>query len=148
MPMKEPRPANHFRLVLAGNEAVGVFREVSIGKSETEVIDHKYVDEQGIPRIRRIPGINKAGNITLKRGVDENKKLWEWRKKVIDKGVEDASTRVDGTITLHDSQGGTIATFAFKQGWPISIDYGTANASGNEVFLESIEIAHEGMERM
>ena len=56
MPAKEPRPANHFKLILGGNETVGVFREVSLGTSETDVVDHKYVDEQGKPTIRRVPG--------------------------------------------------------------------------------------------
>jgi hypothetical protein len=67
---------------------------------------------------------------------------------VIDKGVEDPSTRCDGTITLHDAGGGTIATFTFKQGFPISLDYGTANAGSNEIAVEKCEIAHEGLEMM
>jgi len=148
VPPKEPRPANHFMLVLNGSENAGIFREVSLGKSETEVIDYKSVDAQGNPYIRRVPGINKAGNITLTRGIDGNKALWDWRKKVIDKGVEDPSVRCDGTIMLHDHGGGVISTFTFKQGWPISLDYGTANAGSNEVAVEKIEIAHEGLELM
>jgi len=147
MPMKEPRPANHFKMVLNGSENAGMFREVSLGASETEVIDWKSVDAQGIPFIRRVPGINKAGNITLTRGVDENKVLWEWRKKVIDKGVEDPSVRCDGTITLHGSDGAQIAAFSFKQGWPIKLDYGTANAGGTDIAVEKCEIAHEGLTR-
>jgi phage tail-like protein len=146
MPAKQPRPANHFKLILGGNETVGVFREVSLGTSETDVVDHKFVDEQGKPSIRRVPGANKAGNITLKRGVDENLKLWEWRKKVIDGGVDAA--RVDGTIQLIDYLGAPISTYSFKQGWPIKYDAGNLSATSNEVALEVVEIAHEGLERI
>jgi phage tail-like protein len=135
-------------MVLNGSENAGMFREVSIGKSETEVVDYKGATEQGFPYIRRVPAANKAGNITLVRGIDENKILWDWRKKVIDKGVEDASTRCDATITLHDHQGATIAAFAVKQAWPSSIDYGTMNSNGNEIAVEKLELVHEGVERM
>jgi phage tail-like protein len=146
MPAKEPRPANHFTLKLGGNEVVGVFREISLGTSETEVIDHKYTDEKGKPSIRRVPGINKAGNITLKRGIDENLKLWQWRQEVIDNGPDAA--RVDGTIQLLDYKGSPIATYTFLQGWPIKYDGGTFSATSNEIALEVVEIAHEGLKRM
>ena len=148
MPPKEPRPANFWKVILNGSENAGMFREVSLGKSDTEIIGYKSVDAQGIPYERRVPGINKTGNITLVRGIDENKILWDWRQKVIDKGVEDPSTRCDATITLHDHQGGTIAAFNVKQAWPASIDYGTMNANGNEIAVEKIELAHEGIARM
>ena len=135
MPPKEPRPANFWKVILNGSENAGMFREVSLGKSDTEIIGYKSVDAQGIPYERRVPGINKTGNITLVQ-------------KVIDKGVEDPSTRCDATITLHDHQGGTIAAFNVKQAWPASIDYGTMNANGNEIAVEKIELAHEGIARM
>jgi phage tail-like protein len=148
MPMKEPRPASYWKVVLNGSENAGLFREVSIGKNESEIIDFKSSDMKGNPTIRRVPGINKAGNITLVRGIDENKILWDWRQKVIDKGVEDPSTRCDGTITLHDHGGGTIAAFSFLQGWPASIDYGNVNSAGTDIAVEKIEIAHEGVKRL
>lgn len=148
MPMKEPRPASYWKVVLNGSENAGLFREVSIGKSETEIIDWKGGTPQGAPIVRRVPGAQKAGNITLVRGIDENKILWDWRQKVIDKGVEDASTRCDGTITLHDHAGGTIAAFTFLQGWPASIDYGNVNSAGTDIAVEKVEIAHEGVKRL
>ena len=65
MPSKEPRPASHFRLDLGGRQGVGMFRECSGLDSETSVIEHKSIDDQGRPVVRKVPGEIKWSNITL-----------------------------------------------------------------------------------
>jgi phage tail-like protein len=146
MPDKQPRPASYFKLKLGGHEAAGVFQAVSGLDSETDVVEHKFVDEQGRPAIRKVAGQIKWSNITLKRGVDENLELWKWRDTVIKKGADAA--RIDGTIALIDVAGSTIATYQFKQGWPIKYSGATLDASSNTVALEEVHIAHEGVERV
>jgi phage tail-like protein len=145
MPAKEPRPATHFRLNIGGHEKVGVFREVSGLESETEVVEHKFVDEQGRDGVRKVPGHTKWSNLTFKRGVDENLELWKWRDEVIKEGPDAA--RVDGTIELLDYKGTVISTYKFLQGWPIKYSGGTLSATSNEIALEEIQICHEGLER-
>jgi phage tail-like protein len=145
MPKREPRPASHFRLKIGGHEQVGVFREVSGLESETEIVEHKSVDENGNPFVRKVPGHTKWSNLTFKRGVDENLELWKWRDQVIKEGPDAA--RVDGTIELLDYKGSVISTYKFVQGWPIKYSGGTLNATSNEVALEEIQICHEGLER-
>ena len=145
MPTKEPRPASHFRLKIGGHEQVGVFREVAGLESETEIVEHKSVDENGNPFVRKVPGHTKWSNLTFKRGVDENLELWKWRDQVIKEGPD--SARVDGTIELLDYKGTVISTYKFLQGWPIKYSGGTLNATSNEVALEEIQICHEGLER-
>src|SRR3954466_2288809 len=103
MAAKEPRTVSHFELHLNGREAVGVFRECTGMDSETEVTEHKAVDAHGNPFVRKIPGATKWSNITLKRGVDSDMQLWQWRDEVVKKGPDGA--RVDGLITLKDYDG-------------------------------------------
>ena len=146
MPTKEPRPASHFRLTLGGKESVGVFKEASGFDSETEVIEHKSTDAQGRSFSRKVDGLVKWSNITLKRGVDETLDIWKWRDTVIKQGADAA--RVDGQIELLDITGSPIATYQFKQGWPIKYVAATLDASTNNVALEEVQIAHEGFERM
>ena len=83
MPMREPRPASYFRLTLGGHESVGVFKEAAGFDSETEVIEHKSVDENGRPFTRKVAGGIKWSNITLKRGVDESMDIWKWRDTAV-----------------------------------------------------------------
>ena len=95
-----------------------MFKEASGFDSETEVIEHKSIDANGRPvHAEGAPAGIKWSNITLKRGVDESLDIWKWRQDTIEKGADKA--RVDGKIELLDIAGGTIATYQFKQGWPV-----------------------------
>ena len=145
MPAKEPRPGARFALTLGGNEDVAVFRECTGMDSETEVTEHKSIDGKGNPFVRKVAGATKWANITLKRGVDTNKKLWDWRQKVIEQGPDAA--RVDGTIKLLDYDGSAILAYKFLQGWPIKYGGVTLNASSNDVAMEEVVICHEGLSR-
>jgi phage tail-like protein len=146
VPAKEPRPASYFRLTLGGHESVGVFKEASGFDNESEVIEHKSVDENGRPSTRKVPAGVKWANITLKRGVDESLDIWKWRDTVLKEGADKA--RVDGKIELLDISGSPIATYQFKQGWPIKYVAATLDASTNNVALEELQICHESFERV
>lgn len=146
MPAREPRPAAHFRLKLGGKESVGVFREASGFDSETEVIEQRSANERGIQVTRKVPGAVKWSDIVLKRGVDESLDLWKWRDTVIKQGADVA--RVDGTVELVDERGRRIATFQFRQGWPIKYSGVTLGGPAETVAVEEIVIAHEGFERI
>src|SRR4051812_18645833 len=124
---KQPRLVSRVELKLGGNEQVGVFRECTGMDSETEVTEHKSTDAKGFPTVRKVAGATKWSNITLKRGVDANKKLWEWRQTVIEKGPDEA--RVDGTVSLLDYDGNPILTYQFVAGFPIKYGGVTLNAS-------------------
>ena len=145
MPEKEPRLVSRFELKLGTHEQVGVFRECTGMDSETEVTEHKSVDAKGQPFVRKVAGATKWSNITLKRGVDTNKKLWDWRDKVVKEGPDKA--RIDGTISLLDYDGKPILTYKFLQGFPIKYGGVTLNASSNDVAMEEIVICHEGLSR-
>lgn len=143
---QKPRPTNHFRLNVGGKEAVGQFREVSGLDTENEIIEHKEVDAQGRPMIVKVSGNLKWSNIELKRGVDIDKGLYEWRKMVEDKGPDGA--RTDCTLELLDYDGSAIATYTITQAWPVKYTGVAMNAGSNEVAVEGITLAHEGFKRM
>jgi phage tail-like protein len=136
---------NVFRVTLAGRDSLGLFREISGLSSETEVIEESEGSQRGRQSVRKVPGANKWGDITLKRGVDANLDLWRWRQQVIDGDVD--SARADGTIELLDVQGRPVATYHFLRGWPSKYEGPDLNAASNEVAIETIEITHEGFTR-
>src|SRR5919201_4099927 len=106
---KKPRPTNHFRLTVGGKEAAGQFREVSGLDAESEIVEEKHTNPQGQQEIIKVPGGMKWSNIELKRGVDIDKSLWEWRYQV-ETGGPDAA-RTDCTLELCDYDGSPIATY-------------------------------------
>jgi phage tail-like protein len=147
MPAAEvPRPTSYFRLQVGGREAAGQFREVSGLDAENEIIEHKEVDKTGRTRTKKVPGILKWSNIELKRGVDIDKGLWEWRYDVETKGPDEV--RTDCTLELLDYDNTPIATYTILQAWPSKYTGAAMNAGSNEVAVEAVTLAHEGFKRM
>ena len=136
MEARERRRAIEFKLVLGGNETVGVFRQ---RRGNPDVIDFKQLAEQA----RR----GGPATIALKRGVDENLVLWKWRERAIEGGPEDA--RADGQIQILDYEGGPISTYRFIQAWPSKYTGAGArlDSPNDDGDVELIVLEYEGLER-
>src|SRR5919204_4888280 len=143
---EKPRPTNHFRLQVGGKEAAGQFRECTGLDAENEIIEQKEVDKNGVPRVVKVPGGLKWSNIELKRGVDVDKGLWEWRYQVETGGPD--SARTDCTLELCDYDGSPIATYTILQAWPSKYTGAAMNAGSNEIAVEAGTPFHEGVKRM
>jgi phage tail-like protein len=145
MPPKDPLANYTFCLEIQGlTEAT--FREGSGFDSETEVIESREVGAGGVTFIKKLPGALKWSNITLKRGMTDSLDLWKWRKKVADGDIEGA--RVDGSIVCYSPMLQEVARYNFVRGWPSKWVGADLNATANEVAIETLEIAHEGLERV
>jgi phage tail-like protein len=92
--------------------------------------------------VRKLQGLRKQTNITLKRGITDNKELWAWYRN-ISNGQED---RRDGTIVLMNEAHEDVGRWSFRSAWPNKITGPSFNATGNEVLMESVELCHEGLE--
>jgi phage tail-like protein len=123
----------------------GIFQSVDGLNSETEIIEHRHTGPKGNLIINKIPGALKWGNITFKRGITDDKKLQDWRKKIEDGQIE--ANRKNGTITLYSPDLKPVAKYTFVKGWPTKWNASTLDASKNEMAIETMEIAHEGLTR-
>jgi phage tail-like protein len=141
---KQPRPVTHFQLKIGGKESVGLFREVSGFDTESEVIEYKSADANGKPVIRKVSGNPKWSDIVLKRGIDSQKVLAQWRREVETGGPDKA--RTDCVLELLDYDGTAIHTYNIKQAWPKKYTAAALKADANEVAVEEISLAHEGFE--
>jgi phage tail-like protein len=121
--------------------AVAAFSEVSGLESETEVIEYRAGGETST--VRKLPGLTKYANIVLRRGVTQDVELWNWRKTV-EQGAVD---RRNGSIVLLDDDRTPVLRWNFFNGWISKWVGPVLNAKGNEVAIETIEIAHEGLTR-
>jgi phage tail-like protein len=90
---------------------------------------------------RKLPGLVKYSNIVLIGGIVQDSSLWEWRQKTIEGKTE----RQSGSIILLDSTGQEKRRWNFTNGWPTVWDGPSLNATANEVAVETLEIAHEGI---
>jgi len=137
---EDPLVSFHFMIDVQG-EIMGYFTEVSGLGSETEIVEHKVVNEKGIQIVKKVPGRLKWGDITLKRGITSNLDMWNWRKKVEEGKVNEA--RKNGSIVMFDQQLKERARWNFVNGWPTKITGPTPKADSNEIGVEELTIAHE-----
>ena len=93
--------------------------------------------------VRKLPGLTKYTNITLKWGLTDSRELFSWYVDVT-KGKVD---RKNGSIVLTDLDGTEKVRWNFFQGWPTKWDGPDFNAKGTDAAIETLEIAHEGIER-
>ncbi|NER93786.1 MAG: phage tail protein [Symploca sp. SIO1B1] len=90
---------------------------------------------------RQIPGLNTYGNINLKRGMADNKELWEWHKK-LQAGETD---RRNLSIILANDFGEEKMRWNLENCWPTTWNGPEFNATSDEVAIESLELVHEGI---
>jgi phage tail-like protein len=141
---EDPLLGFNFMLELEGAVA-GYFTECNGIGSEHEVIEHKVVDKGGHEIIRKIPGRLKFTDITLKRGITSDMKIWEWRDLAVIGKIADA--RKNCTITMLSRDYKPVATWHFANAWPSKVTGPSLKADSNEIGVEEITIVHEGMYR-
>jgi phage tail-like protein len=135
----DPYKAFNFLVEIEG-VARAAFSEVNGLESETAVIEYRSGAENVM---RKLPGRTRFKNIVLRRGVTQDRELWDWRQSI----VEGNPDRRNGSIILLDDQRTEVVRWNFRNGWPCKWEGPALNAKANEVAIETLEIAHEGLER-
>jgi len=135
-----PIPVFHFKV--SWNQVDIGFSDVSGLTQEIQAIEYRdgLMSSSVLPLKR--PGIRKANNISLKRGiVEHNNELFTWFNNTGLPNVE----RRDLTITLLNDEGAPVMIWTVSQAWPVKCEGPALKASGNEIAIESIDLAHEGL---
>ncbi len=135
----DPFGSFNFKLEIDGVTAAG-FSEVTGLDTETEVMDYREGNED--ITIRKLPGLKKFSNITLKRGFSTNTELFDWRKTVMDGTIE----RKNVSIILCDESGSEKIRWNLESAWPCKWVGAELKASANEIAVETLELCHERMD--
>jgi len=134
-----PLPVFHFQVQWGGTN-LG-FAEVSGLNIETQMIEYRDGLRPVYSSIK-MPGIPKYGNITLKRGIlPADNDFYKWLNTTKLNTVE----RRDLTISLLNENHEPVMTWKATNAFPVKVEGPGLKATGNEVAIESIEIAHEGL---
>lgn len=139
--IKDPFGNYNFLVELDGITRAA-FQECSGFDSTIDVIEHREGGEN--TTLRKLPGMTKYSNITLKWGVTDDTELYEWHRRIVQGDIE----RKNGSIVLLDRKGEEVVRWNFVRGWPTKWDGPDLNAEGTDVAIEMLEIAHEGVERV
>ena len=126
-----------FRVEIGGITQAG-FAEAATGAIDSDVVEYREGDE--IPTNRKLPGLTKSGDLTLKWGLTDSRELADWRQRIEDGKVE----RKDISLIVFDTEGNEKVRWQFRRAWPKQIDLADFTAKGNDVAVMSMVIAHEG----
>jgi phage tail-like protein len=134
-----PIPKFHFRVEWGGTR-IG-FTEVTGLEVSTDVIEYRDGVSPDYSKIK-MPGMQKYGNITLKRGTFQaDNEYFNWWNTVALNTIE----RRDITISLLNETHEPVIVWKIKNAWPVKVQSTDLKADGNEVAIETIELAHEGL---
>lgn len=140
MPAQYPIPVFHFTVEWGGSR-VG-FSEVSGLTQENQAIEYRDGASLEYSSIK-MPGLRKFSNVTLKRGiVKSDNQFFKWLSTVKLNTVE----RRDLIINLLNEDHQPVMVWKIMRAFPVKVEGPQLKATSNEVAIESIELAHEGLE--
>ena len=143
-----PYSAYNFLVRISGSDrdpttAKGGFSEVSGLNTELTVAEYRNGNDKEM-HVRKVPGLHKTGDITLKRGVMDSADLWDWIKEVRTGSVE-GQRQV--TITLRDEGGKDVQSWSLKGCIPLKYTGPTLNGKGGgDVAMEELTLSAEGID--
>ncbi len=134
-----PMPKFMFEVDL-GTDMKGIaFQEVSGLDVENQIIEYRKTNSPLFSSVE-MPGIVKYGNVTMKRGVFVNDNtFWNWHKEI---GMNTIKRRTV-LIKLLDEAGDVTMQWELHNAWPTKITSTDLKSDGNEVAVDTIEIAYE-----
>ena len=135
-----PYPNHNFEVSIVGVADDLGFSEVELPSGEIDVIE--YREGRDATTVRKLPGLVTYPNVTLKRGINGYLELYNWWKFARDGNIR----RSDVTIKLLDEQRQEVMRWNLSRAWPVKLEAGPLNARGNDVAIETLELAHEGFE--
>lgn len=145
MPRQDPLRKFRYRLEIDSIEQAG-FSEVTIGELSTDPIEYREGDE--ITTVRKLNGLNKYANITLKWGITDSMELANWHQLIVDDSTPLDDARRTVVIRVQNEAGEDKAAFEIIKAWPCKYDPSDLNATGNEVAIDSLELCNEGIKRI
>jgi len=137
---RDPYKGYNFRVEIDGITRAG-FRECSGLEVTHDLIEYREGDE-GLTT-RKLSGMVRYSNISLRRGISDDQDLWVWHNATTTGNIE----RRNGSVILLNDTGDELARWNFREGWPVRWAGPSFNATSQEVAIESLDIAHEGLSR-
>lgn len=145
-PNKNPYSNFNFIVEIDGAE-IAAFSEVTGLDSENTPIEYRDgAEATNAPR--KLPGIERYPNATLKRGITGSLALWDWRQEVRDSGSSFPPSR-NLVVKLLDEMHNRDApamTWTLTNAWPTKLTGPQLNAKGNDFAVETLELCYDRLD--
>ena len=147
MPRTLPYGAFNFLVDIAdvnsGDEPLGGFSEANGLGTELTVAEYRNGNEK-LNHVRKVVGLHKTSDVTLKRGVVNSQDLWTWIRTARRDPVAAQRTV---KVTLRDEAGSEVQVWTLRQAVPMKYTGPNLNAKGSgDVAMEELVLAAEGID--
>jgi phage tail-like protein len=143
MPRRDPLLNCRFRVEIDGINQAG-FSEVFFADSIIELVEYREGNDP--THIRKLPGLTRVGNVTLRLGMTDSMEVFRWYADTAAQGP--AIARRNVVVVVMNEAGEDKARFVVRDAWPVKYSVGSLNAKGNDVLIETLELVNEGIERV
>ncbi len=137
---RDPFRNFNFLLEIDGIDAAG-FSEVSGLSSEYDVIEYREGSD-ALTGVRKFPGLRKYQNVTLKRGIAGDKRLWQWHDAI----AANPADRRAVVISLLGPDAAPVCRWRLLNAWPSKYEGPLFDAAGSDVAIETLVLTHERLE--
>src|ERR1051325_6681561 len=117
----------------------GGFQEVTGLGTEITQTDYR-VGNSPINNVIKLSGLNKASDVTLKRGIIDPEALFDWLNDVRD---GNANARRTVTVELQSENHQTVSRWIMNEARPMKYTLGGLNAKGNDAAMEELVLSYE-----
>jgi phage tail-like protein len=136
----DPYRGFNFRIEIERTSVAG-FRECTGLNATVDLQEYREGNDVAL-HPRKLTGLRKFGNITLRRGITKERSLWEWYRNLLN-GVTD---RRNGAIVLMDEAREDVLRWNFTNAWIARWAGPAFNATTNDVAIEELELTVERVE--
>jgi phage tail-like protein len=135
-----PLPKFYFSVTFS-NGVTADFQEVTGLEAETKIIEYRHGNSSVFSPIK-MPGLARVGNVTLKKGIFVGDlTFWNWYDQI----VMNTIARATVVVNLLDQTGAPQYIWTLNNAWPTKVTGTDLKSEGNEVAVESLEMAFETM---
>ena len=142
----DPYGQFNFRVEVGGGIAEGPlagFQEVTGLSTEVTVIEYRNGNDKS-NHVRKLSGLTKASDVTLKRGIIGDTDLFDWLQQVRDGDLN--AVRTVQIELLNEDRSAVVVTWRLHRARIIKHTSGPLNAKGSDVAMEEIVLAHERLD--
>jgi len=138
-----PYGAFNFVVNFDGGEEFGGFSDVSGIGTEVTVAEYRSGNDKE-NHVRKVAGVHKVSDVTLKRGIVNFDSLWSWIDETRSAGPAAQKTVA---VTLLDEAPNPVRTWLLRGCIPMKYTGATlAGKGGGDVAMEEIVLSAEGFE--
>jgi phage tail-like protein len=138
-----PYGAFNFLVNFDGGEIFGGFSDVSGLGTELTMAEYRYGNDKE-NHVRKVAGVHKVSDVTLKRGILNSKSLFDWIGEARTKGP---AAQKSVTVTLLDEAQKPVQSWVLRGVVPMKYTGPTLAAKGGgDVAMEELVLSAEALE--